>query len=374
MNNNLTIIGIGRLGLCQALCFEKSGYNVLGIDVNQDYINSINNKTYKSFEPNLINYLNKSTNLRASTNLEEGLNFSDIIFITVPTPDGGKDKSYDHSILGKLLTTINKYKPTNKHFIICCTTMPTYIDKIGKYLLSDCSNCTLNYNPEFIAQGNIIYGMENPDIVLIGCENENIGNIIKNIYKNVVLNEPRYCLMTPLEAEITKISINGFITMKITYANMIGDLCSNLNCNKNTVLNSIGGDTRIGNKYFKAGLSYGGPCFPRDTLALNMVLENNSIKTNIINSVDKYNDQHIIEEADKIYQQHIINNNLTIKFTNICYKENSNVPIIEYSPKLRMAEYLYKKYNNINIVIEDEQHMIDLVKIEYGNIFTYQIL
>lgn len=374
MNNNLTIIGIGRLGLCQALCFEKSGYNVLGIDVNQDYINSINNKTYTSFEPNLINYLNKSTNLRASTNLEEGLNFSDIIFITVPTPDGGKDKSYDHSILGKLLTTINKYKPTNKHFIICCTTMPTYIDKIGKYLLSDCSNCTLNYNPEFIAQGNIIYGMENPDIVLIGCENENIGNIIKNIYKNVVLNEPRYCLMTPLEAEITKISINGFITMKITYANMIGDLCSNLNCNKNTVLNSIGGDTRIGNKYFKAGLSYGGPCFPRDTLALNMVLENNSIKTNIINSVDKYNDQHIIEEADKIYQQHIINNNLTIKFTNICYKENSNVPIIEYSPKLRMAEYLYKKYNNINIVIEDEQHMIDLVKIEYGNIFTYQIL
>src|SRR5579864_7347968 len=113
--NNIAVIGIGKLGLCTALIFEKYGYNVLGIDTNEKYINSLNNKTFESKEPNVCNYLKNSKNFKATTNLEEGLNFSNILFIVVPTPNGGGDNHYDHSILSNLLLKINKYKVNNKH-------------------------------------------------------------------------------------------------------------------------------------------------------------------------------------------------------------------------------------------------------------------
>ena len=171
-------------------------------------------------------------------------------------------------MLSNLLVKINKIKPTNKDIIIGCTVMPKYIDDVGNGLLSDCVNCNLSYNPEFVAQGDIINGFKNPDIILVGTNNDYLKPKMEEIYGNICENKPKYCFLTPLEAEITKISINGFITTKLSYANMVGDLCDNLNANKELVLNSIGSDSRIGTKYFKPGYSFGGPCFPRDTKAL----------------------------------------------------------------------------------------------------------
>jgi nucleotide sugar dehydrogenase len=215
----LTVIGIGRLGLCSALIFENAGYNILGVDVNELYIKKINNKTLFSYEPFVMDYLKKSKNLKATTSLIEGLSFSDIIFIVVPTPNGGDRNYYNHSILDQLLFDINKIKIKNKHLIICCTIMPHYIDTIGKLLIKDCEGTTLNYNPEFIAQGEIIHSFENPDIVLIGQENDVSGSRIESIYKKITKNTNSViCRMTPLEAELTKIAVNGYITCKISYA------------------------------------------------------------------------------------------------------------------------------------------------------------
>ena len=239
--NQLTIIGIGKLGLGFALILEKH-YNVLGIDINQHYVNNLNNKKYKTNEPEYTELLIKSTNFRASTDLKEGLDHSDTIFIIVQTPNSGGDKFYDHSMLSNLLVKINSFKPKNKNIIIGCTIIPTYIDKIGNNLITDCENCDLSYNPEFVAQGDIINGFRNPDIILIGSLRVELLNILKEIYDKICISIPTYCFMTPLEAEIVKISLNGYITTKISFANMISDLCDNLKVNKDTVLNAIGSD------------------------------------------------------------------------------------------------------------------------------------
>ena len=118
MNNNITVLGIGRLGLGLALLIEKEGYNVCGVDIFPEYVKCLNDKTYKTKEPEYENLLKNSKNFHATTNLEEGLNFSDIVFIIVQTPNSGGERFYDHTILSNLLMKINKYKVKNKDIII----------------------------------------------------------------------------------------------------------------------------------------------------------------------------------------------------------------------------------------------------------------
>lgn len=366
--NNITVIGIGRLGLGFALMLEKNNYNVLGIDINEDYVASLNSKTFKCSELNYNELLHQSTHFTASTKLEDGINHSDIIFIIVQTPNSGGERFYDHSILSNLLIKINKLKPSNKDIIIGCTVMPKYIDEIGNGLLSNCINCHLSYNPEFVAQGDIINGFKFPDIILLGTNNENLKPKIKTIYEKMCEKSIKFCFLTPLEAEITKISINGFITTKLSYANMVGDLCDNLNVNKEIVLNSIGGDSRIGNKYFKPGYSFGGPCFPRDTKALKLVMEQNSVYSGLLESTTSSNEWHSEYQANQLLK----NQQDVYVFENVCYKENSKIPIIEESAKLKIA----KKLSNLgkNVIIKDVEDIILEVKKEYGNIFGYETI
>ena len=119
----------------------------------------------------------------------------------------------------------------------------------------------------------------------------------------MVCKPVKFCFMKPLEAEIVKISLNGFITTKISYANMISDFCDNVHADKNIVLDAIGGDSRIGNKYFRAGYSFGGPCFPRDTKALRLVMEQNNIDSDLLVSTTKYNEFHVMFQANQLLNE-----------------------------------------------------------------------
>jgi len=366
--NKITIIGIGRLGLGFALMLEKVGYNVVGIDINQEYVDSLNSKKFVCNEPEYNELLNSSQNFKASTNLSDGLNHSDTIFIIVQTPNSGGDKFYDHSILSNLLVKINRLKPTNKDIIIGCTIMPKYIDEVGNILISDCQNCHLSYNPEFVAQGDIISGFKRPDIILVGTNNDKLKPKLDDIYGKMCENSPKFCYLTPLEAEVTKISINGFITTKLSYANMIADLCETLHADKNNVLNSIGSDSRIGNKYFRPGYSFGGPCFPRDTRALKQVMDQNNVFSGVLEATTASNEWHNIYQADQLLE----NNRDIYVFENVCYKENSKIPIIEESAKLKMAKHISKMGKKV--IIRDMEEIIIEVKKEYGNTFCYEVI
>ena len=360
---NLTVIGIGKLGLGFALLLEKYGYNVMGVDINEEYVSKINSKTIEFHEPGYNELLKESMNFIATTNIEEGLSFSDIIFILVQTPNGGGERFYDHTILSNLLMKINKLDYFNKDIIIGCTVMPGYIDQIAKTLLPD---SFISYNPEFVAQGDILYGFENSDIILVGTEHEHISVLLKSIYS--FNKKGTFCCMTPLEAEIVKISLNGYITTKISYANMISDLCDTLGANKNIVLDAIGSDLRIGKRYFKPGYSFGGPCFPRDTLALKQLLDQNNIQSHLLKATSNYNGFHIDFQVKELLKR----GKSEYIFENVSYKENCTVPLIEESAKLKIAKRLSQLGKKV--IIHESQEMIEEVKKEYGNIFEYQTL
>lgn len=372
MTKKLTIIGIGKLGLCNALSLERVGYHVLGVDIFQGYVDQLNNKIYHSFEPIVNEYLQASQNFRATTDLKEGLEFSDLIWIVVDTPNGGGENFYDHSKLSRLLMKINDYKIKNKHLVVCCTTMPGYISRIGKNLLDKCENVTLNYNPEFIAQGAIIKGFENPDMVLIGEETEEAGKLIEEVHHNVTKNDPKICRMPTLEAEITKITVNGFITMKISYANMIGDACDSCGADKFKIMEAVGQDQRIGVKCLKPGYSFGGPCFPRDTQCLGQFIDKVGGYPILSEASRKYNDYHTEFQTRQILNELHEKRQDRYTISDICYKEESKVPIIEESAKIKIARNLAK--NGINVTIRDQKHLIDLARMEYGDLFGYEVI
>lgn len=364
MEKKISVIGLGKLGLCFALNLENKGYDVIGIDINEDYINQINDKTLKSPEKDVEYLLYKSKNLLASSNLSLALE-NDVIFVVVATPSlpNGKYEHKQIEILIEKLQSLGK-QSKRKELVICCTTMPTYCDEIQNKL--DNFNYKISYNPEFIAQGSIIKDQVYPDMILIGESDQTSGNIIEKIYLDLVENEPVICRMSRTEAELTKISINCFVTTKISFANMIGDICNKLEISHSKVLNAIGSDSRINNKYLKWGFGFGGPCFPRDNRALGIFSEEIDIKPLIPIASDEYNNIHLDYQLEHFLKT---NQKDVIQIHGVSYKKDSI--IIEESQQLKFAVELVKK--GFKVIINDRLEVIEQVKKLHGNLFEYNL-
>jgi UDPglucose 6-dehydrogenase len=366
-NKRISLIGVGRLGLCLALVAERAGYQVLGVDVLPQYVEKINNKTLVSSEPLVTEYLSSSKNFRATTSVKEALEFADVIMVLVATPSTGGDRHYDVSQVSRVLTDINNHRVENKHVVICCTVLPGYIATIGRELLRDCKNTSLSYNPEFIAQGDIIRGLERPDIVLIGQGSPQAGDFIEALWSNFTCNEPKICRMSPESAEIAKLSLNCFVTMKISFANQIGDIADRTeNADKHAILAAVGSDSRVGSKCLGWGYGFGGPCFPRDNRALAGYAESVGIYPALAFATDEYNKLHSDVMAQKLLEE----DREEYIFENVTFKEPCAVPIIEESQKLVVAKKLAKKGKKV--VIRDRPDIIEACRQEFGNIFIYQ--
>jgi nucleotide sugar dehydrogenase len=371
-NKNISIIGVGRLGICVGLCLEHAGYNVLGVDVFPDYVEKINNKTLFSPEPGVNKMLSNSINFSATTNFDEALVFSDIIFIYVATPSSGGEKFYDHTTLGNILMKINERKVQNKHIVIGCTVTPGYIREVGNFLIKDCKNTSLSYNPEFIAQGDIINGIFAADFILIGEGSKEAGNKLQEIYEKLGESYghiPVIHRMSPASAEITKLSVNCFVTTKIAFANMIGDVADlTIGANKFDILNAVGADSRVGKKYLMPGYGFGGPCFPRDNRALGGYIQRMGIDPLIPIATDTLNTLHTKFQTQQILDKKID----TVVIIGVGYKEKCSVPIIEESAKLKIGQELVR--SGIRVIVKDIKLLIDCVKLEYGNLFEYEIV
>jgi UDPglucose 6-dehydrogenase len=363
--DNISVIGVGKLGLCLALNLENSGFNVMGCDVNNDYIEELNNKKFISDEPKVTELLKNSTNINFTTSIKNTVSFSNIIFIMVATPST-EDGKYDHRQIESVLNQLESFgkQDEKKILIIGCTTFPGYCDTLTKRLES--LNYSLIYNPEFIAQGNIINGQLYPDMVLIGEKEETDGAIIESIYKKMCLNTPTISRMSLTEAELTKLSINCFVTTKISFANMIGDLCNKLNISHENVLKSIGSDSRIGNKYLNWGYGFGGPCFPRDNRALGILCKENEIEPKIPTASDEYNNLHSNYQTEFLYKNSVKDNK--IKIDGITYKKGS--VLIEESQQLKVAENLADK--GVEVTVVDAEQVINQVKKIKGDKFKYE--
>lgn len=367
MSNNVTVFGVGRLGLCLALVMERAGYNVLGVDIFPKYVDSLNDKTFRSNEPRVNEFLESSKNFRATTAFEEGLEYSDFLYIMVATPSGGGEKFYDHTALSNLLERINSYKVANKHVIIGCTIMPGYIRNIASELLHDCENVTITYNPEFIAQGDIIRGLLQPDMVLIGEGDSNVGEHLEEHYKRMTENEPKICRMSAASAEICKLATNCFITMKISYANQVGDIADRTEgADKFDILRAVGSDSRVGGKCLLPGYGFGGPCFPRDNRALGLYAKSVGINPMLMIATDEYNFYH----ADRLAENLLKEDREEYVVEDVAYKPQCPVPIVEESQPLAVACRLVKAGKKVTI--RDRRIIVDAARKEWGNIFQYE--
>lgn len=363
---NITVFGIGRLGLCVALSLEKAGHHVMGIDISQEYVNSLNTKQFSSSEPLVSQYLKESKNFHASTHIKDGIAFSDLYFICVSTTYG--EDAYDFSQLENLLCSFNSYKVANKHIIINSTLFPGYIQEKAINLLHDCSNISISYNAPFIAQGNIIQGFTNPDMVLIGEANPQVGNILENIYTNMCKNNPYIARMSVESAEIAKLALNCFVTMKIAFANLIGDISDSANnADKKAILRAIGYDKRIGLNCLKPGYGFGGPCFPRDNRGLGRFAKTKNIKPLLFEATDEVNKRHTLFMAKKLIER----NQDEYIFRDVSYKPNSPVKILDESQKLAVAKIVAEQGKKVIII--DCIDVINKLQNQYGDLFHYQV-
>jgi nucleotide sugar dehydrogenase len=355
------VIGIGKLGICFSLLLEKNGFEVIGSDSNTEYTDKIISKKISTSEPSLKSLIDEYKNLSITNDNLELIKKSDVIFTFVQTPSL-PDGSYDHSNIEDILFQFNSLYNQgvdlfNKIFVIGCTTMPNYVnsveDRLKKYGMHVC------YNPEFIAQGEIIKGLEFADMVLIGSSSEYASKKLVEIYKKIMRIEPTFNIMSNSAAEITKISINCFLTTKISFANMIGEISNKSGVGNETdvILKAIGDDSRIGNKYLKFGYGFGGPCLPRDNRALGKHMEKIQLKINLPYEVDNFNNYH----TDFLYENLIdqsSDKNIPFIFDSVSYKKG--VDIITESQQLKLAIKLLE--NGYKVIIIDNEQILAMIK------------
>lgn len=362
------IIGAGRLGLTFALLCEKAGYDVIVSDKREDYVYNLNQRICNTNEPLIQKMLFEINNFSATTSNVEIIKNSDIIFTFVATPsttDGSYDTSAVFEVVNDFFEASKLEIPIfSKKFIVGSTTNPGDVEQIQNKL--SMFSIQVAYNPEFIAQGEIVKGIEQSDIVLIGTEYQELGNELVQIYDKIQTTPVNAHIMSPKAAEITKIGINCFLTTKISFANMMGDILtkSNLENEIDSVLNAVGGDSRVGKKYMKYGFGFGGPCLPRDNRALGHYANELGLKLNLPLTVDEFNNEH----ADFLKNLFIKQNpdkSIPFVMNYVTYKRGTD--ILEESQQFKLCLGLLEEGYYVNVIeIDSVIKQLSDLSVEYG--------
>ena len=321
---NIGIIGCDIVGLGFALLCEQNGHDILISDQDENFIYNLNQKICLTNEPLIQSLLLNSQRLSGTTDNIEIIKNSDIIFTFVETPPSVED-TYDTT---KVFDVITNYFAASsldillydKKFVVCSTTNPGDVEQIQKRL--GMYNIRVAYNPPNVSYGDIINGFKKSEVVIIGTEYDNLNNDLSVIYNQIKESSVHIYSMSIKAAEVAKIGINGFLATKITYANMIGELMNRMGIEKeiNLVLNSIGGDSRIGTKYLKYGLGFGGPSIPKSNRALIKYSKDLNLNISLPSSVKNDNDQHI-EFLKNQYTQFNPDKSIPFIFDNLGFKK-----------------------------------------------------
>ena len=349
------VIGAGRLGICFALLCEQAGYDVLVSDVRDGYVKNLQRKIISTNEPEVAKLLSNSSKISATTNNLKVIRECDVIYTLVATPSS-KDGSYDVSAVWKVVEDLKKAGKKNtdgKAFIVGCTTNPGDCAKFQKELND--LNIDVFYNPEFIAQGTIIKDLRRADMVLIGGKrNETYDNLCE-LYNRIQEIPPKISIMSTTAAELVKLAVNCYLTTKISYANMVGQVMSLSGMEEEipTVLGAIGDDSRVGRKYLNFGFGFGGPCLPRDNRAFAAYAKELGLDYNLGQTTDNFNDKH----SDFLKENFIYKNidNLPFYFEYVSYKQGTDIltESQQYKLCIDLLDDGYTVYINDNDAIMD---------------------
>jgi UDPglucose 6-dehydrogenase len=327
----ITVVGSGYVGLVTGTCFAESGVNVTCVDVDANKIQQLKDGTIPIYEPGLEGMVKSNVEKKRlffSTDIKEGLNGSEVIFIAVGTPPG-EDGSADLKHVLKVAKDIGNII-TGYIVVVTKSTVPVGTsEKIRTAIQAELDKRKVSVkfdmasNPEFLKEGAAIEDFLKPERIVIGINNEKSKEIMSRLYMPFVLNNHPILFMDIASAEITKYAANAMLATRISFINEIANLCDILGADINNVRKGIGSDSRIGSKFIYPGTGYGGSCFPKDVKAIIRTARDNGYELNVINAVEKANE----------YQKNVIFNKMTKFFNNSLKNKTIGIWGLSFKPK-----------------------------------------
>ena len=367
---SVCVIGLGKLGYPMAEFLSTSGESISCYDKNQELLVELSNGNNPlKFEKYISEFISNSNPLKYFFNVDEALKNSELCFVTVPTPSKD-DGSFSNSFLIKVFDDLSNYLQSFKKYsknpyiiVINSTISPGSIDKkliphLEKKGFVNNNDFCIIYNPYFVALGDVLNGLKHPDMVLIGCQNEYAKKKILKLYKKIYQMDVNFRIMNFKEAELTKLLVNSYLTLKISFSNLVRNISLDDQISSKVILDAIGTDSRIGQKYMKPGGPFSGPCLPRDNQALVKYCKDNSTPNYLSVGALETNNFTIEQLKNQILKLKELGEK-SISFAGIGYKSNTHsmeesfiIPLMEYSHLIGLDVYYFDKY-----VTEDEVNL-----------------
>jgi UDPglucose 6-dehydrogenase len=341
----IAVVGLGKLGAPLAAVLASKGNEVLGIDVNPEAVALLNEGRAPVDEPGLQDLVTAShERLSATTDLVAAAG-AEVSILLVPTPSDDRGAFSNEHVLGAVDEIGRGLAERDDYHVVvvASTVMPGSCDPEIRPALERASGrrvgetLGLCYSPEFIALGSVIRDMLEPDMVLIGESDPRAGDVLEQLYAGVCENAPPFRRMSLVNAELTKIAVNTYVTMKISYANALADMCERLpGADVQAVTDALGLDTRIGAKYLRGAISYGGPCFPRDNKAFGVLARDLGAEPLLAEATDAVN----VAQTDRLARvvQSRLEAGNTVGILGLAYKPDTGV--IDESPGIALARLL----------------------------------
>jgi UDPglucose 6-dehydrogenase len=327
----LLVIGTGYVGLVSGTCFAEMGHHVTCLDINEEKIGVLKQGHIPIYEPGLEEMVKrniKSNRLKFTTDYAQAVANSKVCFICVDTPhqeNGEADLRFVRNVAQSIAEQMTDYKVVvNKstvpvgtaHFVE--SILHETLQKRGVHIPFDVVS-----NPEFLKEGNAIQDFMKPDRVVIGTDNDEVAQIMQEIYSPFMLNHERLMIMDIASAEMTKYAANAMLATRISFMNELSGLCEILGADINKVRKGIGADTRIGNKFLYPGPGYGGSCLPKDISALRKQADLVNYDTLLIDAVDLVNER----------QKQVIGNKIIQHFSDLSKAQNKTIAVLGLSFK-----------------------------------------
>lgn len=340
---------MGKLGCCLAAVLASKGFSVIGADVDDAKVRAINLGVSPIREPGLQKLFGETHGrLRATSDVESAVAESEATFIVVPTPSepsGEFSLEYVVSVIesvGRALRTKDGY-----HLVaLTSTVMPGSMDNFVAPLLEKVSgrrvgeDLGLCYSPELIALGNVIKGLKEPDVVIVGASDQRAASALLSIRRQICDNSPTIARMNFVNAELSKLALNSFVTMKMSFANTLAEICEKLpGADVDVVTAAIGTDKRIGRSNLKGALGYGGPCFPRDNIAFAEFAKRIGAQAELAKATHSVNVRQLERVARLVEAE--TDAGATVAVLGLAYKTGTNV--VESSQSLALVSELQER-------------------------------
>lgn len=345
--SRVSVIGLGKLGSPIVASLAARGYEVVGFDVNHASIAALAAHRAPVSETGLQELIDEHRGrISATSSLRDAVAQTDLSFVVVPTPslpDGGFSNQFVLAACEAIGAALRAKKEF--HVVVVASTVmpgasegeiiPALERASGKKAGQGFGYC---YSPSLIALGSVVRDFMNPELVMIGGGDPRSAEALKEFYGTVFLSKPVFHLVTPREAELAKLGLNAYVTMKISFANMLGMIADRMEkTNVDNVTKILGSDSRIGPKYLKAGGSYGGPCFPRDNRAFIQAAKAAGVATHLPQATDATNQQYIKHIAGKAKEALAAIGGTKIGIVGVAYKPGTEV--VEEGMGLHLAKH-----------------------------------